>query len=119
MTQVHEWGRGVGPAAAAIEADEAGETTTTTHRGTLNPGPFETEAEARDASDLPEEWAGPCGVFFVYQKYPPDGKWWRGFWTTTTLPPLEEGAASVQGPLRFRRLVLSREKGGDDTDSQP
>ena len=91
-------------------------TVTTTHSGRLSPGPFDTEAEARDQSDLPEGWAGPRRGFSVHQKTT-DGKWWRLFWSTTTLPPLEE--VKAQGPLRFHRFVLQREGGGDDTDSRP
>ena len=71
------------------------ETTTTTHRDTLNPGPFETEAEVRDTSDMPWIPREPAG-FSVYEW---EGKWRRGFWSTTTLPPIETRSESVSpGP---------------------
>jgi len=63
-------------------------TVTTTHSGTLNPGPFETAEQAWDTSDIPPGLLNPPASFSVYQKIT-DGKWWRQFWSTTTLPPLE------------------------------
>lgn len=51
-------------------------------------GPFETEAEAYDTSDLLSGLLNPPAGMFVRQS-PVSGKWWRNFWSTTTLPPLE------------------------------
>jgi len=75
------------------------ETVTTTHRGPLNPGPFLTEAEAREELD----WPVFIKITSVYQDTL-TGKWWRHFASTTTLPSFSDELGMILLPT-FQRLV--------------
>ena len=88
-------------------------TTTISWTWKENYGPFATKEEAL-SKGIPAEFNEAVPI-----RQSSSGKWWRVWPSTSTLPPLEEEAASAQGPLRFRRLVLPQEGGGDDTDSLP